>query len=149
MDGRKGNLNALKLKTRALRKIAYEQYCAHIASGLPEKAWHLEGCKSSICYKTMKSYLAMFEEEFDLEELEIAEAKSFKSLFEDGLKIMRGEYRYSSPVVWQTIMRNMFKKHGWDAIETSGPFSPEAWNGLKKFFKDSGLSKPLKTQDGC
>lgn len=110
----KGNTYGTKLKDAYYRQEAYKQYCAHIAKGLDKRSWkfvHPESLEKSVCYITMERYIRENPTEFDPILMQMAEADSFAVFEQEGMKLMKGQYRNGSPVVWQTFMRNKFK---WD-----------------------------------
>jgi hypothetical protein len=131
-----GNTCATKLKDPDLRQEAYRQYCEHIASGLPMKAWFFEhptDPTKSLSYKTMERYMRENPNEFPPSLKEAAQSKSYAKWFKEGGKLMVGEYRYGSPHTWATIMRNMFQ---WDReTEPANTVEPEArrlWEAWKE-----------------
>lgn len=116
-----GNQNALKLTDDNLKKEAYRQYCEHIAAGNPKMSWafiHPTEPLKSLTSKTMDKYIRENPVEFPAILKDVAKASCFGHYMEEGKKLMRGEYRHGSPVVWQTIMRNIFKSDGWDVEDT-------------------------------
>lgn len=118
----KGNKYATKLKDPEQRKEAYIQYCDHIAKGLSKESWYYfneNDPLKSICYKTMETYMEQNPTDFPPILMEMAQSKSFAVFEQEGFKLMKGQYRHGSPVVWQTFMRNKFK---WDKeqLEANG-----------------------------
>lgn len=109
-----GNQNGIKIKDPDARQDAYRDYCQHIADGYPKDAWFYKKNGHSLCYKTMEKYIADHPTEFLPILMEEAEAKRFKKWFDEGWSLIKGKYRGGSPVVWQTIMRNIFRSKGWD-----------------------------------
>ena len=109
-----GNKKALKLKDSEVRQEAYRQYCAHIASGYPKQAFFFSHPKFSVCWKTMDRYIDENPAEFPTFLLDEAKSARFKHWLDEDGSIMRGGYKGGSPVVWQTIMRNIFRADGWD-----------------------------------
>lgn len=112
-----GNDYGTKLKDPDIRQEAYRQYCDHLASGNPKEAFFFDHPTHSVCHKTMERYIKESPEEFPSHLLEKAKAARFLYWFNEGKSIMKGSYKYGSPAVWQTIMRNIFKKQGWDQRE--------------------------------
>lgn len=113
----KGNKNGIVLKESEERIKAYTSYCDHIAKGFPKEAWFYRNGKFHCSWQTMEKYI---KEDPDLEPflMEKAQSESYKLWFEKGMNLVEGNVkRNSSPVVWQTIMRNMFKKQKWDQQE--------------------------------
>lgn len=109
-----GNQNGLKLKDEEVRKEAYRQYCEHIASGYPKQAFFFSHPTLSVCWKTMDKYIADNPEEFPIFLMEQAKSRRYLYWLGEGKNLMQGHYKNGSPVVWQTIMRNIFKDEGWD-----------------------------------
>lgn len=114
-----GNQNGVKLKDPDIRQEAYRQYCAHIASGYPKEAFCFEHPEFDVCWATMDKYIAENPSEFKPNLMQKAKTKRYKHWFDKGQTLMEGGYKNGSPVVWQTIMRNVFKEHGWDKQEMS------------------------------
>lgn len=110
----KGNKRATKLKDPGVRQEAYKQYCNHIASGFPKEAFFFDHGTDSVCWRTIDRYIAENPTEFQPILMEKAQATRYKHWFDEGHKLMKGSYKGGSPVVWQTIMRNIFKDYGWD-----------------------------------
>jgi hypothetical protein len=57
MPAHKGNKNGVKLKDKSIRQEAYEQFCNHIASGLPKECFFFDHPKHSVCWKTLERYI--------------------------------------------------------------------------------------------
>lgn len=130
-----GNKNAVKLKDLEVKKEAYRQYCAHLASGYPKESFFLNHPTLSCCYKTIEKYIASEPSDFPPILIEAAKAKRFQFWINEGMKLMKGEYRFGSPVVWQTIMRNMFKDYGWERDDSKqASYTPEQENLIKDLF---------------
>lgn len=110
----KGNKRAVKLKDADVRQEAFRQYCDHIASGFPKEAFFFDHPTHSVCWRTMDRYIAECPAEFQSILMEVAKSKRYKKWFTEGIALMHGRYKGGSPVVWQTIMRNIFKDIGWD-----------------------------------
>lgn len=110
----KGNKNGLKLKQPAVRQEAYRQYCKHIASGKPKEAFFFSHPEHGVTWETMDVYIKENPVEFPPVLMQRAQAERYNFWLEEGGKLIRGEYKGGSPVVWQTIMRNIFKNIGWD-----------------------------------
>ncbi len=136
MTAQKGNKYALKLKDRSIRKKAFDQYCEHLSKGYPSRAFSFEKGDISITGKTMESYVKNNPEEFPEIKIEISHAKSYKLWFERGRKMVEGEYKNCSPITWQTVMRNIFKKDGWDASDSESKFNAHEWAEFARFFKE-------------
>jgi hypothetical protein len=115
----KGNTFATKLKDADVRQEAYRQYCQHIAEGWPKEAFFFDHPTHSVCWKTMERYITENPEEFPPILMERAKSARYKHWFKEGQTLMKGGYERGSPVVWQTIMRNMFKDVGWDREQIS------------------------------
>lgn len=113
------NKFGLKLKASDVRQEAYEQYCAHIASGYPKEAFHFEHPVHSVCWKTMDRYIKENPSEFPAFKMQKAKSKRYMHWLDKGQRLMEGGFKNGSPVVWQTIMRNIFKDEGWDRQDIS------------------------------
>ena len=113
----KGNQNGTKLKDPDVRQDAYRQYCAHVAKGYPKESFCFEHPELSVTWETLDKYIEESPAEFPPSLMKQARAKRFEHLFGEGIKLMQGEYPKGSPVVWQTIMRNIFKAEKWDQKE--------------------------------
>lgn len=112
-----GNQLAKKLPTLELKLEAYKQYCQHIADGWPKKAFWFDHPEITLTWATIEKYIKEEPDVFSSILMEQAEAKKYKYWFGEGKTLMKGEYNHGSPVVWQTIMRNMFKADKWDQKE--------------------------------
>lgn len=113
----KGNKNAIKLKTPELKKEAYRQYLAHIAGGYPKESFSFDHPDIDITWETLDKYIEEDPTEFSPILMKKARAERYKTLFDEGITLMKGGYPGGSPVVWQTIMRNIFKAEKWDQKE--------------------------------
>lgn len=110
----KGNKNGTKLKDAEIRQEAYRQFCDHLAEGYPKEAFFFDHPTHSVCWRTMDRYIEENPTEFQAILKEKAMAARYKHWFSEGKSLMKGGYQYGSPLVWQIIMRNMFKDVGWD-----------------------------------
>ena len=115
----KGNRYGVKLKEPDVRQEAYKQYCDHIASGFPKEAFFFDHPTHSVCWRTMDRYIAENPAEFQPILMQKAQAARYKHWLTEGQTLMTGGYKGGSPVVWQTIMRNIFKDVGWDREQIS------------------------------
>jgi hypothetical protein len=109
-----GNKRGVKLKDAGVRQQAYEQYCAHIASGSPKEAFFFDHPTHSVSWDTMEKYIAEHPNEFAPIKMKQAKAKRYQVWMEHGSKLMTGRYKGGSPTVWTVIMRNIFRDIGWD-----------------------------------
>ncbi len=110
----KGNKNGTKLKQPDHRKMAYEQYCAHLAAGYSKKSWcyrHPTDITKSLTYQTMERYMEENPIEFNPLLMEMANCDGMKYFEDEGRKLMQGRYKNGSPEVWKSCMRNKFN---WD-----------------------------------
>ena len=107
----KGNQSAKKLKTPALKKQAYEQYCAWIALGNSKESWTFKHKEMSLTSKTMEKYIRESESDFPSIHKEMAQAASLKIWEDRGLTMMLGRLEKCQPAIFQMFMRNKF---GWD-----------------------------------
>lgn len=121
---KKGVIKPHYLKTPEERLEAFKQYCEHVAAGWPVLSFVSTGLKKNIAGEGMETYLKNFAHELPMEMLEHARAKRFQHWLGEGVKLMRGGYQHGSPVVWQTMMRNMFKSIGWDQFDSKPPEGP-------------------------
>lgn len=111
-----GNKNAVILKEPEIRQIAYTDFCQHIADGFPLEAWSFSQDGYRCSWQTMMSYIKNDTiGEFNPILKEQAHAQAYKKLYSQGLRLMTGEIRGGSPVVWQTVMRNVNRRFGWDS----------------------------------
>ncbi len=111
----KGNSYGTKLKMPAIRQEAFHQYCKHLAEGNPKESFFFRHEGYSCCHKTIQRYIEENPAEFPPILIEEAKAKRYQHWFNEGKTLMQGGYKCGSPVVWQTIMRNIFRNEiGWD-----------------------------------
>lgn len=119
-----GNKNAVKLHTSELKQEAYRQYCKHLEDGNPKEAFCYDDPNDPdlfITFQTMDKYIKEDPVEFPPIKMERALNKRYQHWFNEGKTIMKGGYPGGSPVVWQTIMRNIFKDQKWDAKDPEQP----------------------------
>lgn len=111
----KGNQRGIILKDAEIRQIAYKDFCQHIADGYPQECWSFSQDGYRCHFQTMLSYIkGDISGEFDPNLKKEAHCKAYKKLYGEGLSLMRGQYKNGSPVVWQTVMRNVNRRFGWD-----------------------------------
>jgi hypothetical protein len=106
-----GNQHAKKLTTPELRRQAYEQYCAHIASGKSKKSWVFKHPEISLYWETMEKYIRENPREFDPEHMKIAACQGlarWEQVVEDSAE---GKNKDANTASLQMLMRNKFK---WD-----------------------------------
>jgi hypothetical protein len=120
------NQNGIKLKDPAIRQEAYRQYLEHLAKGYPKETFFFDHPTHSVCYKTLDKYLRDHPDEFPPILMEKAKASRYRHWFDEGKMLMQGKYRHGSPVVWGTIMRNIFKDIGWDREISSNDDSEQS-----------------------
>lgn len=120
-----GNQHGIKIKDEDARQDAYRSYCDYVASGKPKQAWSYRKGEHTCCWKTMERYMRENPSEFPTFLMQEAESKRYRLWFEKGEKLMEGKYKFGSPVIWQTIMRNMFKDVGWDNDKHAADINPE------------------------
>ena len=113
----KGNKRGVKLKESDIRQEAYEQYCNHIAVGYPKEAFHFDNDEYSVSWKTLERYMRESPSEFPSIKMEKAQSARYKKWFGEGVNLIHGKHKGGSPMVWQVIMRNIFKPYGWDREE--------------------------------
>ena len=107
----KGKKNALKLKTPELKKMAYEQYCAHLASGKAKKSWYFEHPDMMLTSETMEKYIAEEPNNFPAIQKEMAWCKGYQrweKVVEDSAE---GHNKDANTASLQMLMRN---KYLWD-----------------------------------
>lgn len=119
--GEPGNKRGLKLKDPDVRQEAFKQYCDHLASGYPKEAFYFDHPIHSVTWETMDKYIEENPTEFPSDLVRRAKSARYKHWLDEGNLLMKGKYRNGSPVVWQTIMRNIFKAEGWDANTKETP----------------------------
>jgi hypothetical protein len=131
----KGKKNAQKLKTPELKKMAYEQYCAHIAKGKAKKSWYFEHPDLLMTWQTMEKYIAD-DRFFNPIYKEIAWCKGYQHWEQVVEDSAQGLNKDANTASLQMLMRNKF---GWDK-ENAGnkeEVSPliekmaKKWRGLK------------------
>lgn len=110
----KNNRNGIKLKTDDIRQEAFKQYLDHLSRGYPKEAFFFDHKTHSVCWKTMERYIQENPAEFPPHLIERAKSARYKHWLDKGITLMEGGFRNGSPVVWQTIMRNIFRAEGWD-----------------------------------
>lgn len=120
-----GNKNKVSLKSTDVRQEAYRQYCAHLAAGYPKEAFFFDHPEHSCCFKTIERYIRESPGEFPPILRERAYALRYKFWLDKGRALIDGTIRYGSPVVWQTMMRNMFRDLAWDVIDTKQSYYTE------------------------
>jgi hypothetical protein len=108
-----GNKRATKLKDAKVRQEAFQQYCEHLSKGYPKEAFFFDHPTHSVSWETMDRYIRENPGEFPPILMQKAKSARYKLWFTEGWALMRGKHK-GSPVVWQTIMRNLFKDIGWD-----------------------------------
>jgi hypothetical protein len=104
-----GNNWGTKLKDPKIRQKAYREYCEWIASGMPKQSFFYDDGEHSVTWQTLDKYIEDNPAEFNPLLMQKARASRFTHWFGEGKKLMSGKYKGGSPVVWQTIMRNIFK----------------------------------------
>ena len=112
-----GNDYNKKLSGPELRKEAYDQYCAHIASGKSKRSWVFKHPELTLPWETMEKYIKN-ENDFDPTQKKIAEAEGFGSWEEIVSKSAKGTNTKANVASLQMVMRNKF---GWDKDESRGP----------------------------
>jgi hypothetical protein len=108
-----GNKNGTKIKDPEMRQIAYEDYCAHLATGKNQRSWVFEKYGHTLTSVTMESYIKD-KKEFDPRKKEAALCKGFarwEQICEDSAE---GYNEKANTASLQMIMRNKF---GWDKKE--------------------------------
>lgn len=111
-----GKKNAQKLKTPDLKKMAYEQYCQHLAEGKAKKSWYFEHPELMLTWQTMEKYIAEDPSFFNPIHKEVAFAKGYQvweNIVSDSAK---GTNKEANTASLQMVMRN---KYDWDK-ENSG-----------------------------
>jgi hypothetical protein len=130
----KGNKNAVKLTTLALKEQAYQQYCQWIASGRSKEGWTFKHPELSLTHKSMEKYIKEDPVVFPSINKELAEADSFANWETRGLDMISGRSK-AEPALYQMFMRNKF---GWDKEGSSKDESP------RDFDLQLEIIKPVK-----
>lgn len=112
----KGKKNGQKLKTPELKKMAYEQYCSHIASGKSKKSWYFEHPTLTLTWESMEKYIATDPSSFDPLKKQVAYCKGYQLWEEVVASSAKGINKDVNTATLQMLMRN---KYGWDK-ETPG-----------------------------
>lgn len=111
MAAPKGNKSATKLKTPDLKRDAYAQYCAWIATGKSKESWRFKHPDMSLTHKTMEKYISQSDVDFPPIHKLMAESESLEVWETRGLSMMLGQIEKCQPAIFQMFMRNKF---GWD-----------------------------------
>lgn len=106
-----GHTQSVKLHTLELKKEAYRQYCNHLASGKPKKAWRFKHPNITLTWETMEKYIKEDQTIFDPLQKKQAEADSLEHWFGVLGAIATGDNQKGNVAACQIIFRNMFK---WD-----------------------------------
>jgi hypothetical protein len=114
--GPKGNQHAAKLKTPEIKLEAYNQYCQHIAEGIPKEAWCFEHPDLTITWETMENYMDREPNVFPPVHIQMAKCKSYKKWFKVVADSATGDNEKANTASLQMIMRNKFR---WDKQEMS------------------------------
>lgn len=110
----KGNKYAVKLTKDELKREAYNDYCAYLASGRSKEGWRYKDKEKLLCtYKTIEKYIKEEPDVFPPINKELALCDAFAKWEEKGMKMMDGEIN-AEPALYQMFMRNKF---GWDKKE--------------------------------
>jgi len=107
-----GHTTNFKLHTPELKKEAFRQYCNHIASGRPKKAWRLKHPTITLTWETMEKYIKEDPVTFDPIQKKAAESESLEHWFGVLGDIAKGDNQKGNVAACQIIFRNMFK---WDS----------------------------------
>jgi len=111
MAARKKNKYAQKLKTPELKKMAYDQYCAHLAEGKSKKSWYFEHPDLMLTWQTMEKYIANEPQEFNPIHKEIAWSKGYQHWEKVVSNSAEGKNKEANTASLQMVMRN---KYDWD-----------------------------------
>lgn len=117
----KGNKFAKKLKTSELKKMAYDQYCAHIATGKAKKSWYFEHPDLTLTWQTMEKYISE-DNEFNPLQKEVAVCKGYQLWEQVVADSAKGINKDANTASLQMVMRNKF---GWDRENTGQKDSTE------------------------
>lgn len=125
--------NRLKLNTPALRKEAFESYCAHISSGQGKTSWVFsnESIKN-VTHHSMEHVLKEFEEEFDIDDLRAAYARNFAFWEQICMGTITGQIKNCNSAILMMIMRNRF---GYDRIDFKGEVGDEVESSYRKLMQ--------------
>lgn len=106
-----GNNHREILNTPELRKLAYMQYCDHIAQGFSKLSWTLHHDSIRCTYWSIENAIKKYTEELDPILKQVAEAQGRKAWEQKLFDIAIGKNLKGNVAAAQMIMRNMF---GWD-----------------------------------
>jgi hypothetical protein len=142
MGGPKKNKHAVKLKDEDLKIKAYEDYCAHLASGKDKRGWYFEVDGEFLCtYRTIEKYMNEMPQVLDPQKKEVADCKSYLLWEKKGTDMMEGKKK-SETALYQMFMRNKF---GWDKPKEITELDTDKLASLTQFFKTVS-SKPLESK---
>ena len=106
-----GNQNAKKLTTDELKKLAYKQYCEHLAKGKSKRSWYFDHPDLQLTARGFENYLEN-ESEFPPKQREMAESKGYEKWEQIAEDSATGADKgRSNTASLQMVMRNKF---GWD-----------------------------------
>lgn len=102
------------IETKEQAERAMLSFCDHLAQGYPQYTWYIDEelvrCTDETLLKTIKEKPELFDTY--LKDKAIREA--YKLWWEKGQNMVEGKVKGSySPVVYHTMMRNMFRRFGW------------------------------------
>lgn len=116
MAAHKDNKYATKLKTLELKRLAYDQYCEHLATGKAKKSWYFDHPEIMITWQTMEKYIANEPEVFNPIHKEIAWAKGYQKWEQIVSDSAIGANKDANTATLQMVMRN---KYHWDREESN------------------------------
>ena len=152
MTFEKGNQYARKLTDEESKKEAYRQYLQHLENGDPKESFCYDDPDDPeffITWQTLEKYIKEDPGVFKPIKMERSMSKRYQYWMNEGKTLMKGGYPGGSPVVWQTMMRNMFKNMGWDQKELnqSDNNQTEPMKIVVKEMHDAGTAILSKTTD--
>lgn len=111
------------VKSPEERQVAYESFCAHIASGRFKESWYYvnEATGSHWTVKSLERWIRDTDE-FPLEKLDTAQAQGFQYFEKILLDSASGKNTKANVATLQMLMRN---KYGWDKQERREINTPE------------------------
>jgi len=115
MAAKKGNDYAKKLKTAEIKKMAYEQYCNHLAQGKTKRSWYFEHPDLILGWESMEKYIAE-DEDLDPIHKEVAWCKGYQKWENVVSDSAEGKNKNANTASLQMLMRN---KYDWDKENSS------------------------------
>ncbi len=148
-----------KLYNDELKERAYNSYCKHIASGLPQDAWYFDEDGILLTWETMENYFKRYPEYcvdggiFDPAKKKVARSKNYQHWFGHVAGSAIGTNEKASTASLQMIMRNI---HKWDAKQEEAKTTPNEYQlkleqevlRLRSLLNSQGLNAEPQSQAG-